>query len=116
MHALAVHVLAHLVDDPVDLVGGGHDAHGDGAGGSADLGRDEGAALASDDAQAALVVDVRGDDLQHAACRDRGGELLGVGVGVGAHVRADLQLARGDLVQVADLVGGGGAAHGVRLL
>jgi len=111
VHVLAVDVLADLVDDPVDLVGGGHDAHGHGGG--ADRDGDDGAALAAQHGQGALVVDVRADDLQHSARPDRRGEVLGVGAGVGAYVGADLQLARGDLVEVADLVGGGGlGVHG----
>ena len=111
-HVLAVDVLADLVDDPVRLLGRGDDPDGHGSGRGADLGRHQGAALAPDDDQCAVAVDVRSDDLQHSARLDRRGERLGVGSGVGADVRADLQLPRVDLVQAADLVSGSGLGHG----
>jgi len=105
-------VLGGLVDDAVDFLGGRHDAHRDGARGGADLGGDDGATLAAQDRQPGVGVKVGADDLQHASGLDGGRELLGVGVDVGADVCADPQRCGVDLVEVADLVGGGGVAHG----
>ena len=113
VHGLAVQVLAGLVDDAVGLLGSGHHPHRDGAGGCADLGGDEAAPLAAQDGEASIGVDVGADHLQHAPGLDRRGELLGVGSGIAPHVRADLQCAGVDLVEVAHLVGrGGGVTHG----
>ena len=102
-HRGAVEVLDHLVGDPVGLVGLGDDLRRDV--GKADLGSDDGAPLATENDIRAVLVDVHGHRLQHAALLDRAGELLGVGVQVGADVRADLDLPRvqADELRVAHL-------------
>ena len=89
-HRGTVEVLDHLVGDPVGLVGLGDDLRRDVR--HTDLSSDDCAPLPSDDDKLAVLVDVHGHRLQHTALLDRAGELLGVGVQVGADVRADLDL------------------------
>ena len=103
-HRCAVEVLDHLVGDPVGLVGLGDDLRRDV--GKPDLRSDDGAALAAQNDIVAVLVEVDGHRLQHAALLDRAGELLGVCVQVGADVRADLDRAgvQADELRVAHRV------------
>ena len=90
-HRGPVHVLGHLVGDPVRIVRGGHHAHRHRPGRGADLGGDDRPPLPADHDQRAVVGPIGGDHLHHTTGLDRRLELPRIRMGVGAHIRTDHQ-------------------------